>query len=240
MISSPLSKANVPARTRESLRRSRRGTLTGTVGLLAVRAATVTALRVDARSVNERHLQILSSRAWAQLLSDDVLPWVTATTNLGDHLLEVGPGPGLTTDLLRGLVARVTAVEVDPTLAQPLKARMAGTNVTVLNVSAAALPFGDNTFSAAACFAVLHHVPSGSEQDQVLSEILRVLRPGGTLIGSDGYDDAGTRAAHADDTFVPLDPDQLRHRLEGLAFTEVSLDRGAYDYRFRACKPPVG
>jgi 16S rRNA A1518/A1519 N6-dimethyltransferase RsmA/KsgA/DIM1 with predicted DNA glycosylase/AP lyase activity len=37
---------------------------------------------------------------------------------------EVGPGPGLATDILRRLVARVTAAELDSELAGKLAARL--------------------------------------------------------------------------------------------------------------------
>jgi ribosomal RNA adenine dimethylase len=40
--------------------------------------------------------------------------------NLGGHVLELGPGPGVTTDLLRQRTARLTAVEIDPRLAASL------------------------------------------------------------------------------------------------------------------------
>ncbi len=171
------------------------------------------------------------------MLRDDMLPWLLATTDLGDHVLEIGPGPGLTTDLLRQHTARLTAVEIDPTLAAPLAERLAGTNVEVVNTSAAALPFPDSYFSAAACFAVMHHVPSVEVQDDILKEILRVLRPGGAFVASDGYDNEGTRAHHEGDLFVPIDPDRLPARLADLGFEDVSIDRGEYDFRFRACRP---
>lgn len=66
------------------------------------------------------------------MLRTDLLPWVEAAGELGDDVLEIGPGPGLTTDLLRERVARLTAIEVDHDLAEPLRRRLAGTNVEVL------------------------------------------------------------------------------------------------------------
>jgi len=75
--------------------------------------------------VNQGHLQFLASPEWARMLESELLPWVEAAGNLGDDVLEIGPGPGLTTDLLRRRVSRVTAVEVDPNLGQALKVRLA-------------------------------------------------------------------------------------------------------------------
>jgi protein-L-isoaspartate O-methyltransferase len=68
-------------------------------------------------TVNKAHLEFCSSPEWARLVEDELLPWVLDGCELGDDLLEVGPGPGLTTDVLRRRAARVTAVELDLALA---------------------------------------------------------------------------------------------------------------------------
>jgi len=187
--------------------------------------------------MNQEHLDILSSPRWTEMLTQDMLPWLDTTAELGDDLLEIGPGPGLTTDLLRQRVAHLTAVEIDPVLAATLGERLRGTNVTVVNADASDLDFPDRTFSGAACFAVLHHVPSYEIQQSIFEEIFRVLRPGAALVASDGYDNEGTRRHHVGDLFVPLDPDTLPGRLEDLGFVDVTLDRGAYDFRFAGWKP---
>jgi SAM-dependent methyltransferase len=187
--------------------------------------------------VNESHLQILSSPRWAQLLEENLLPWVASVADLGDDVLEVGPGPGLSTDQLRQRTARLTAVEVDPVLAQALATRLAGTNVEVVNGSAAATDFATGRFSAAACFGVLHHVPTAPVQDQIFGELCRVLRPGGVLVASDAYDNERTREHHEGDLFVPLDPETLPDRLAAAGFTDVSLVHADYEIRFHARKP---
>ena len=55
--------------------------------------------------MNELHLQILASPEWAQTLRDELLPWLAQAGEMGDDVLELGPGPGLTTDLLMQLTA---------------------------------------------------------------------------------------------------------------------------------------
>ena len=62
---------------------------------------------------------------------------------------------------------------------------MRGTNVEVVTGDATALPFVDGRFSSAVSFTMLHHVPSAEQQNHVLAEVRRVLRPGGTFAGSD-------------------------------------------------------
>ena len=49
------------------------------------------------------------------------MPWALGKRDLGDDVLEVGPGPGQTTEVLRHIVPRLTAVEVDESLAEALK-----------------------------------------------------------------------------------------------------------------------
>lgn len=179
---------------------------------------------------------MLASPRWAAMLEEHLLPWVATVGDLGDDVLEIGPGPGLTTDLLRVRTARLTAVELDDALASALAARLDGTNVTVVHGSAARTAFAADRFSAAACFAVLHHVGSVREQDEIFAELARVLRPGGLLVGSDGYDNEGTRRAHEGDTFVPLDPGELPGRLAAAGFADATVVHGEYDFRFSATK----
>jgi SAM-dependent methyltransferase len=131
--------------------------------------------------VNKAHLEFCSSPEWARLVEDDLLPWVLDGCELGDDLLEVGPGPGLTTDVLRRRAARLTALELDRDLAAQLAARLAGSNVTVVEGDVTRMPFPDGRFSAAACLTMLHHIPSPALQDAALAELARVLRPGGTM-----------------------------------------------------------
>jgi SAM-dependent methyltransferase len=186
--------------------------------------------------MNQGHLQYLASPEWAERLQTDLLPWVLSVGDLGENVLEIGPGPGLTTDLLRQRVAAVTAVEIDVDLAQALAERLADTNVTVICADATDGALPANRFSAVTCFSMLHHMPSSSLQDQLFAEIHRVLRPGGILVGVDSVDVAPIRDAHLDDTFVPVDPDTLGDRLAASGLIEPAIDRSDYQIRFVARK----
>ena len=187
--------------------------------------------------MNENHLQMLASPRWAQLLGEQVRPWLESVGGLGGDVLEIGPGPGLTTDMLLTLTGRVTAVEVDASLAAQLARRLADRNVEVVNASAERTGFPPDRFSAAACFAALHHAESAAVQDRIFAEVLRVLRPGGILVGSEGYDNERTRRAHDGDQFAPVDPEGLPRWLGAIGFTDVSVEHGEYDFRFLARKP---
>ena len=195
--------------------------------------------------MNQAHLEFLASPWWANYLETELLPWVLGATDLGDDVLEVGPGPGLTTDVLRRQVAALTAVEVDGDLAAALANRLAGTNVEVVHADATDSGLATDRFSAATCFTMLHHVPSPELQDRLFAEVCRVLRPGGILVGTDSMDSDAVRQGHVDDVFVPVDPATLGLRLEAAGFVDVSVERARDAWgervRFHACKPvPAG
>ena len=78
-----------------------------------------------------------------------MLPYALDGVDLGDDLLEIGAGPGRTTDLLRDRVARLTAVELDDDLAAQLTDAPAGTNVEVVHADATEMPLPADRFSAA-------------------------------------------------------------------------------------------
>jgi SAM-dependent methyltransferase len=192
-------------------------------------------------AMNERHLQICASAEWAETVKREILPWALGKRDLGEDVLEVGPGPGMTTDILRQSVARLTAVEVDLVLAAALAGRLSGSNVDVVHGDGAALPFEDHRFSGATSFTMLHHVPTPELQDRLLSEVRRVLRPGGLLVGVDSIDGPEWRELHTDDTCVPVDPDTLADRLQQAGFVEVEVQRAtpepARRFRFSARVP---
>lgn len=182
--------------------------------------------------MNRTHIEFLSSPDWARFLETDLFPWVEAAGDLGDDVLEVGPGPGLTTDLLRRRVDRVTAVEIDPSLGRPLAARLAGTNVEVVVDDATKAGLPADRFSAAGCFSVLHHMPSARDQDELFAELHRVLRPGGLFVGQESLDIELIRAGHEGDTFTPVDPDNLGDRLATIGFHSTRVDVSDVHFRF--------
>jgi SAM-dependent methyltransferase len=187
--------------------------------------------------MNEEHLTRCSSAEWAEAVQKWIIPWVLDGIQLGDDVLELGPGPGLTTDVLRTLVPRLTAVEVNPDLADSLAVRLAGTNVEVLCADGTKTSLDAERFSSAVCLTMLHHVPSVERQDALLAEIHRVLRPGGAVVGEDSLDSPELRSLHHDDTYVPIDPDHFAERLDAAGFVAIEVITNDYAVRFRASKP---
>jgi SAM-dependent methyltransferase len=186
--------------------------------------------------MNQGHLEFLASPAWAELLKTDLLPWVDSVGDLGDHVIEIGPGPGLTTDLIRPRVSSLTAIELDDDLAGALRQRMAGTNVEVLHTDAARTGLPSGEFSTVLCFSMLHHMTSPAEQDRLFAEVGRLLRPGGMFVGVDALDLEWMRDAHIDDTFVPVSTETIAGRFAAAGLGNTVVEPGDYQFRFRATK----
>ncbi|MCU1345243.1 MAG: Methyltransferase type 11, partial [Acidimicrobiia bacterium] len=163
-----------------------------------------------------------------------LLPWTLEDVDLGEHLLEIGPGPGLTTDFLRQRAVRVTAVEIDGALAAALAARLAGTNVEVIAADATATGLAAGSCSSAVCFTMLHHVPSAEEQDRLFAEVSRVLRRGGVFLGTDSVDSELVRGGHVDDISTRVDPDTLGDRLRAAGFVDPVVEQRDHRFRFSA------
>ncbi|MEV6483320.1 class I SAM-dependent methyltransferase [Streptomyces sp. NPDC051576] len=191
--------------------------------------------------MNASHLASLASPLWAETLRTDLLPWLRTCADLGDDVLEIGPGPGLTTDLLLEIGTRkVTAVEVDADLAEKLRARLRGTRAEVLRGDATDLDLAPDRFSAAVCFSMLHHMESPEAQDRLFARLHHALRPGAALLGTDPLDTERMRQGHTDDTFVPVDPATLARRLAAAGFTDSTVTK-TNEHQFRFCtRKPLG
>jgi ubiquinone/menaquinone biosynthesis C-methylase UbiE len=173
--------------------------------------------------MNEAH-EHCGSDEWRAMMRDVILPWALGDTDLGDDVLEVGPGYGATTDILCRSVPSVTSVEIDDELAAMLTERFeAFPSVEIVHGDATALAYPDDRFSGAVCFTMLHHVPTVEQQDRLFAEVARVLRPGAPLVASDSVDSDELKAHHEGDTYNPVDPSSLPARLEAAGFSEVDV-----------------
>jgi len=190
---------------------------------------------VTSGAVNKWH-ELLSTPEWAAFLHEEVLPAVTRGVDLGDDLLEIGPGPGASTEWLRHRVKRLVAVELEPEAAAALGERFAGTNVEAVAGDASALPHPAESFDTVGMFTMLHHVPTRASQDAILAGAFRALRPGGTLIGSDSLASDRMHRHHEDDTYNPVEPASFLTRLQTVGFGEIMFEVSDR-LLFRARKP---
>ena len=174
--------------------------------------------------MNPEHEKLCGSPEWAAWLQSEILAALATGTALGQDALEIGPGPGAATGWLAGRVTSLTALEADPATAARLAARHP--QVTVDTGDATAVPYPDGSFDSVASFTMLHHVPAREAQHRILSEALRVLRPGGTLLGSDSLASNDLHHFHAGDVYNPVDPATLLIWLRSLGFTPVTITVG--------------
>ena len=186
--------------------------------------------------MNPEHEDLCASPKWADYVQTEILPTVTAGIELGQDMLEIGPGPGAATGWLAERVTNLTALESDEGAAARLAERYDGRNVTVDTGDATCMPYPSGAFDAVVSFTMLHHVPTVAAQHQILDEALRVLRPGGTLAGSDSLASVGLHHFHADDIYNPVDPAMLLCWLRTLGFCPVTITVGEV-LMFTARKP---
>jgi ubiquinone/menaquinone biosynthesis C-methylase UbiE len=101
-------------------------------------------------------------------------------SGLSGRVLEVGAGNGMNFGHYPSGVEEVIALEPEPYLRRKAQAaaRRAEIDITVQPGVAAPLEFGDASFDAAVMSLVLCTIP---DQAAALSELRRVLRPGGEL-----------------------------------------------------------
>ncbi len=186
--------------------------------------------------MNRAHSVICSSGWWARTVERDLLPWGLKGVDLGEDVLEIGPGFGATTRVLARRPGALTVVELSESYCERLRRTLHG-DVEIVQADATAMPFVDGRFSGVVCFTMLHHVPSVELQDRLLGEVCRVLRPGGVFAGTDNLGTGPAfKALHVRDTLVPVDPDGLPARLERAGLAEPSVNVGGRSFRFRARK----
>jgi len=180
--------------------------------------------------VNEAH-EYCGSDEWRQMIREVILPWALGETDLGDDVLEVGPGYGATTDVLGALAPHVTSVEIDDKLSAMLRERFAATpSIEIVNGDATQLHYADAKFTGAACFTMLHHVPTVELQDRLFAEVARVLRSGAALVASDSLGSDELAGAHAGDTYNPVDPESLPGRLAAAGFADIQVKTNEYGW----------
>jgi len=186
--------------------------------------------------VNAFETWFCGSPLWRYLTQRQLLPWILQGSELGEHVLELGAGPGAATHELGHLAARVTSLEYDHAFAAKLGVRVGGASVTVIQGDAALLPFASGTFSSAIAILMLHHLRSNELQDRAFAEIWRVLRPGGVFLAFEIQDGWLHKVGHIRSTFVPVTPASAFARLTAAGFSKVTVDFRRGGFRIRALR----
>ena len=174
-----------------------------------------------------------STGFWQRITRDHLLPWVVAGNSLGEHVLELGAGPGAGTNALQCLAPRVTSLEWSHNFADQLAAKNRN---SVVQADASSLPFADGTFSSAIAVLMLHHLRSRNAQESAFREAFRVLRPGGSFFAFEIEDNLLHRVIHVGSVFVPIDRADIADRLRNAGFANVEHTSRSGGFRFSAMR----
>ena len=99
----------------------------------------------------------------------------------GDLVLDVSTGTGFTAHALAARSTRVVAADIAPNMLRHTRAT-APNALKVVQTDTHALAFGDRTFDVVTCRHAFHHYRDG---DLAMSEMARVVRPGGRVVITD-------------------------------------------------------
>jgi SAM-dependent methyltransferase len=186
-------------------------------------------------AMNLCHRMCCSSDRYFRAVEGELLPWVLGDVELGDNVLEIGPGYGANIRVLIDKAPHYTAVEIDPRMADRLKGKF-GDRARIIRGDGTDTGLPSDEFSSVVCFTMLHHIPTPALQDRLFAEAFRVLRPGGVFAGSDSVASTLFSLLHFRDTCNPVSPDTLPDRLRAAAFDDVHVDAKGRRLRWRAVK----
>ena len=137
------------------------------------------------------------SAPWRTFARRIVLPWALQGLRPQGSVLEIGAGSGAMAAELLAMYPDVglTVTDIDNEMVEVASTRLSqfGDRVTARHADATALPFPDGAFDAVVNWIMLHHT---LEWETALAETIRVLRPGGQLVGYDLLSTAPLRLLH--------------------------------------------
>jgi ubiquinone/menaquinone biosynthesis C-methylase UbiE len=116
----------------------------------------------------------------ADALAARVREWLAPTSG-EDRAVDSGSGTGALAIAVAPLVGEVVGVDLDEERIEAAR-KLAPANVSFVVGDAAALPFERASFELGLCARVLHHT---RRPELVVSELSRVVRPGGRILIAD-------------------------------------------------------
>jgi len=148
-----------------------------------------------------------------------------ANLSPGDRALDIATGTG---DLALELSTRVApggevvGVDFSEKMLELARAKAGprGAHVRFESGNALSLGYADGEFDAS---TVGFGARNFSDLDRGLAEMVRVVRPGGFLVGADSLASNELREFHRGDTYNPVDPSRLLRWLHRLGCRPISI-----------------
>lgn len=170
---------------------------------------------------------------WTWFARRNVLPWALQHRQLSGRVLEIGAGSGA----MAAAVARshpdadLTATDIDPVMVAAATARL-GDTATAQRADVTNLPFEDGSFDGVVSWLMLHHV---IDWRPAISEVVRVLRPGGEFTGYDLTDTRLARLVHRADRspFRLVSAADLRRELETVRLIDIEVSPAFWGHLMR-------
>jgi len=158
-----------------------------------------------------------------------------AAVTTGDHVLDVGTGPGylaIAASKLVGSDGLAIGIDASPGMIDRARTLAARTRsaATYEVASAESLPFDDDVFDVAVSRLVFHHL-TGDLKERALAEIARVLKPNGRLLVADLASSAAKHSHRAIAHLLGNHPEteaDLEDLIRGSGFTELTTSKLAH------------
>ena len=169
------------------------------------------------------------SGLWRGFARRVVLPWALQGFEPEGDVLEIGAGSGaMAAELVASHPgATLTATDFDDAMVRASAERLApyGSRANARQADATALPFPDASFDAVLSWIMLHHTV---EWEKALAEAVRVVRPGGRVVGYDLLSTAPLRLLHQAEgaRFRMMRLAELRDHLSTLPVDQAVLTPG--------------
>jgi len=169
-----------------------------------------------------QHNDVIRESFTAQAQAFAANPWVTDEERIrrlvaaagltgSERVLDIATGPGYIAEAFAGAAREVVGVDLTEAMLLIAKQRTKErgiSNVSFRAADAQNLPFENGAFDVVVCRLTLHHLLKPRE---VLREMARVCRAGGTIVVEDIYaSELAERAAYQDRWEILRDPSHVR------------------------------
>lgn len=198
---------------------------------------------VEARSTQARNFFDAVGPEWDALrkvFNDDILRAraLNHMTPRGFRVADIGTGTGILASELARLGLDVVGIDRSAAMLDAAREKIQqesfppGGSVELRRGEANRIPLDDAEMDAAFAHMVLHYVPSPAE---VISEMTRILRPGGVLVVVDFVQhELDWMAQELGVLWMGFEPDEVRHWLSSAGLSDILIEENQSESGDRA------